>query len=249
MDLYRRQELHSHYLANLTPDHDEQVWRFVSALTSQRIVMDWQPGKLSLATLVEREKRLAGSANQNLEWKWYEALDMHGQLAAELNKAQYEADDLEAFMAVEIDQLAMQDTQLKVHKANSFADLSIVFGLQEAVWQQPMSERLQAAYESWLQDPLAVSYFWVDIDGQPVSSAWVGYTQQSQFAGLWAGSTLPDYRGRGCYRALINARAQEAKSRGIKYLTIDAAPSSEPIVASLGFEAISRTRPYTISCQ
>ena len=224
MGLYRRQDLHSHYLANLTPDHDEQVWRFVSALTSQRIVMDWQPGKLSLANLVEREKRLVGSANQNLEWKWYEALDMHGQLA-------------------------MQDTQLKVHKANSFADLSIVFGLQEAVWQQPMSERLQAAYESWLQDPQAVSYLWVDIDGQPVSSAWVGYTQKSQFAGLWAGSTLPDYRGRGCYRALINARAQEAKSRGIKYLTIDAAPTSEPIVASLGFEAISRTRPYTISCQ
>jgi len=93
----------------------------------------------------------------------------------------------------------MQNTELKVHKANSFADLSTVFGLQETVWQQPMSERLQDAYESWQHNPQVVSYFWVNIDGKPVSSAWIGYTQQSQLAGLWAGSTLPEYRGRGCF--------------------------------------------------
>jgi len=247
MDLYRRQELHSNHLANLVPEHDEQVWRFVSSMTGQRMVMDWQSGKLSLAKLVEREKRLARRANQNLEWKWYEALDQTGELAAQLTKAQYEADDLETFMVVSIDRLTMPATGLKVLRANSFADLSIVFGLQEKIWQQPMSERLQAAYESWLHDPQAVSYFWVEIDGTPVSSAWIGYTEQSQFAGLWAGSTLPDYRGRGCYLALINARAQEAKKRGVKYLTIDAASSSEAIVKPMGFEALSLTRPYTYS--
>jgi len=44
--------------------------------------------------------------------------------------------------------------------------------------------------------------------------------------------------------ALVWARAQEAIARECKYLTIDALPSSRPIVERLGFELLSMTIPY-----
>ncbi len=44
--------------------------------------------------------------------------------------------------------------------------------------------------------------------------------------------------------ALVWVRAQEAIARECKYLTIDALPSSRPIVERLGFELLSMTIPY-----
>ena len=65
------------------------------------------------------------------------------------------------------------------------------------------------------------------------------------FAGLWGGSTLAAYRGRGLYTALLAARVREARARGVPYLTIDAGAMSRPIVARHGFEVIT----YATACE
>ena len=38
----------------------------------------------------------------------------------------------------------------------------------------------------------------------------------TEFAGIWGGSTLPEFRGRGIYRALVAARARSAVARGVR---------------------------------
>ncbi|MFC5079754.1 hypothetical protein ACFPCW_18830 [Vibrio thalassae] len=43
------------------------------------------------------------------------------------------------------------------------------------------------------------------------------------------------FRGKGFYSQLLNKRIAEAKSRGMKYLTIDASDMSKPIVEKRGF--------------
>jgi hypothetical protein len=43
--------------------------------------------------------------------------------------------------------------------------------------------------------------------------SWSG-NPDSEFAGLWSGSTVPGWRGRGAYRALVARRAQLAEQRG-----------------------------------
>ena len=55
--------------------------------------------------------------------------------------------------------------------------------------------------------------------------------------GLWGGGTLPAWRGRGIYRALVAYRAGLAASRGYRYLTVDASADSEPIRAAWVFAA------------
>ena len=53
---------------------------------------------------------------------------------------------------------------------------------------------------------------------------------------LAGGATLPEARGRGCYRALVRARWDEAMTRGLQGLAVQAQyKSSAPILRRLGF--------------
>jgi GNAT superfamily N-acetyltransferase len=69
----------------------------------------------------------------------------------------------------------------------------------------------------------------------------------TEFATLWGGSTLPGWRRRGIYRALVHRRAQVAVARGRRYLEVDASSESRPILERLGFRAVTQTRPYVWS--
>jgi GNAT superfamily N-acetyltransferase len=54
------------------------------------------------------------------------------------------------------------------------------------------------------------------------------------------GVVLPALRGRGVYRALVSARLEHARSRGISLATCQAGRMSAPILERLGFETVCR---------
>lgn len=91
-------------------------------------------------------------------------------------------------------------------------------------------------------DRLGVYLAWDE--GVPASAAWIRFPPASAFASLWGGATLPGHRGRGLYSALLATRAQEARRRGLRYLTVDAGAMSRPIVERLGFERLAAARGY-----
>jgi hypothetical protein len=72
----------------------------------------------------------------------------------------------------------------------------------------------------------------------------VEYRSASDFAGLWGGGTLPAWRGRGVFRALVAHRAHLAAARGFRYLQLDATPQSGPILRRLGFTKLATTTPF-----
>ncbi|WP_030611852.1 GNAT family N-acetyltransferase [Streptomyces sclerotialus] len=78
----------------------------------------------------------------------------------------------------------------------------------------------------------------------PVSAARMELPATAPFATLWGGGTLPEWRGRGLYRALIAHRARIAAARGYPYLQVDASDRSRPILQRLGFTALTTTTPY-----
>lgn len=65
----------------------------------------------------------------------------------------------------------------------------------------------------------------------------------SQFAGLYGGGTRPAYRSRGCYRAVVAARARDAQALGARWLQVDALPTSRPILERMGFQRLTDTWP------
>jgi GNAT superfamily N-acetyltransferase len=84
------------------------------------------------------------------------------------------------------------------------------------------------------------------VDGQVVSGGRVDFEEGIEFAGLFGGITLPEFRGRGLYRASVAKRAELARERGYRWLYSDALPTSRPILERLGFVAITTTTPFVI---
>src|SRR5205085_5270908 len=77
-------------------------------------------------------------------------------------------------------------------------------------------------------------------DGQPVARASAAFGERG--ATLFGGSTLPEARGRGAYRALVAARWEDAVARGTPVLVTQAGPMSRPILGRLGFRELCEIR-------
>jgi GNAT superfamily N-acetyltransferase len=87
--------------------------------------------------------------------------------------------------------------------------------------------------------------FWVaEVDGRVVCAGRLTPVPGTDFAGIWGGSTLPDFRGRGIYRALVAARARGALDRGIRYINSDCTDMSRPILERSGLRPVTTTTPY-----
>ena len=82
------------------------------------------------------------------------------------------------------------------------------------------------------------------VDGKAVSGGRVDFEDGVEFAGLFGGFTLPEFRGRGLYRATVAKRAELARERGYRLLYSDALPTSRPILERLGFVPITTTTPF-----
>lgn len=86
---------------------------------------------------------------------------------------------------------------------------------------------------------------WVaEADGQVVSAGRLEPVAGTDFAGIWGGSTLEAWRGRGIYRAMTAARARSALRMGKTLINSDSTEDSRPILERYGFLKVSTTTPY-----
>jgi hypothetical protein len=89
------------------------------------------------------------------------------------------------------------------------------------------------------------SELWIaEVGDRVVSGGRLTPVEGTDFAGIWGGSTLPELRGRGIYRALVAARARSAVARGIRYIHSDCSDMSRPILERSGLRAVTTTTPY-----
>lgn len=76
------------------------------------------------------------------------------------------------------------------------------------------------------------------VDGKPAARGSASYSEHG--VTLFGGSTLPEMRGRGAYRAVVAARWRDAVERGTPILVTQASPMSFPILTRLGFREVCR---------
>jgi GNAT superfamily N-acetyltransferase len=88
-------------------------------------------------------------------------------------------------------------------------------------------------------DPDNITYL-AFLDGKPVARASGSFGEHA--VSLFGGSTLPEARGHGAYRALVAARWEDAVERGTPVLVTQASPMSRPILARLGFREVCEIR-------
>lgn len=119
-----------------------------------------------------------------------------------------------------------------VRQVSDDADMHRIAAMESEVWNEDWS---------WLAADLiartrggGITVLVVEAGGRIVSAAWLVFNAGTEFAGLWGGSTLASWRGRGLYRALVARRAALAVAQGVRYLQVDASDDSrDPRTARL----------------
>jgi ribosomal protein S18 acetylase RimI-like enzyme len=181
------------------------------------------------------------------EWKHY-SHDPPPDLTRRLEAAGLKPEEAEALLVAEIAALDLEPAvpagvEVVVAGDPEAVDLVVavhdeVFGVGGASLRRPLLAALERP------DPQALGV--VALAGRrPVAAARAEFHEGTDFASLWGGGTLPEWRGRGIFRALVARRAALAAARGYRYLQVDALPTSEPILARLGFVRLATTTPYT----
>ncbi len=121
-------------------------------------------------------------------------------------------------------------------------DLTRMLASQESVFgtgRGPGIESSLAELES------GDSEFWIaEVGDRVVCGGRLTPVPGTEFAGIWGGSTLPEFRGRGIYRALLAARARAALARGVRLIHSDCTDMSRPILERSGLRAVTTTTPY-----
>jgi ribosomal protein S18 acetylase RimI-like enzyme len=126
------------------------------------------------------------------------------------------------------------------------ADMRRIAALESAVWGQDWSWLGENLIGRIAAAPDDIAVVAAEAGGEVVCAAWLAFFPPGpdSFARLLGGSTLPQWRGRGIYRALVAARAQRAAARSVKYLQVYASGDSAPILRRLGFRAVTTTTAY-----
>ncbi len=177
--------------------------------------------------------------DQAVQWKVY-GHDEPRSLPEVLAAAGFTLVETETLMVLDMDHHELEaalPTGIEVRRFETADALADVAAVALAAFGASF-DGLIAEFEARL--PLGTLAFYIAYDGAlPVAAARLEMPQQGEFAGLYGGGTVPAYRGRGIYRNLVAARAQEARARGYRYVNIEAASSSKPILERLGFAAVS----------
>jgi GNAT superfamily N-acetyltransferase len=158
----------------------------------------------------------------------------------------FEAEESEALVVLDLEAgptALLQPVTHDVRRITNLDKLSDVAIIYEGVWQEDFTFLHERLANDLRHDPDHICVYAAYVDGMPASSAWIYFHEGSQFASLWGGSTLPAYRKRGLYSALLAARAQEAHRRGVRFLTVDASPMSRSILQSFGFQWLTTIYP------
>ena len=103
---------------------------------------------------------------------------------------------------------------VRLREVTARADLDRIAAMEAAVWNEPRGWLADGLEKEIGADPEALTVVVAEAGDEVVSAGWVRYVRGTAFATLWGGSTLPEWRRRGIYRALVGYRARLAEARG-----------------------------------
>jgi hypothetical protein len=248
------EQLRGHVSANLpegvTVERDGPLMRYLG-LGNGGFVLYRDLGGLrgaELDALIERQVRFFSERGERFEWKLH-GHDQPADLAERLVAHGFEPEELEAVVIGPVAPLASAPVRdipgVRLREVTDRADLFRIAAMEEQVWGDGSRDWLAEALDAEIKaDPENLVIVVAEADGRVVCAGWIRFVPGTEFAGLWGGSTLLEYRGMGIYKAVVEHRARRAAERSYKYLQVDASPDSRPILERLGLIQVATTTPY-----
>lgn len=197
--------------------------------------------------VIRRQCDYFANHGKPVEWTVY-SHDAPPDLRQRLAHHGFEAEETETIVVLALDSMlptlcdpVVKDVR-RIRDATGLVDVAA--SRREDSDPEPEQREINQRLARELREiPDQLSIYVAYCDGEPVSSGWMRYAPGRPFASLWGGSTRPGYRHRGFYTALVAARAQEARDRGARFLTVDAQSMSRPILVALGFQELTQATP------
>lgn len=184
---------------------------------------------------------------RRMEWKYY-AYDRPADLPDRLRAAGLEPGEEEALMVADVadvpTDLAPPDG-VRLVTVSDEDGLRLVQSVHDEVFGEDHGPMIASMLERLRSTPEALAPVLALAGETPVCAARIDFHAGTDFASLWGGGTLPEWRGKGIYRAMVSYRTRLAVERGYRYLRTDALSNSRPILEKLGFERLTTTIPYT----
>ena len=198
---------------------------------------------------IAAQKRYFTNRGTPVEWKYYD-YDQPADLPERLRAAGFEPEDEELMLVAEtaaISHDVVLPDGIRLVPVIDEAGVDAMMTVNELAFGEPSPELSERLHDQLREAPDLLQMVVAMAGDEPVSAARVEFIPGTDFAGLWGGGTVPAWRGRGIFRALVAYRAGLAAARGYRYLQVDALPTSRPILQRLGFEPVASTTPYVFT--
>lgn len=199
-----------------------------------------------LDRLIARQRDYFAARGESVEWKTY-GHDQPPDLTDRLRAAGFVPEDEETLLVGLTTQMAVEPVLpdgVVLRRVTSEADMHRIADMESAVWDTNRNRTADQLTREVAESPDNIVVLIAEAGGQVVCAGWLTFQPGTDFAGLWGGATLRQWRGRGIYHALVARRAQLAAARGVPYLQVDASSDSAPILRRLGFQPLTTTTPY-----
>ena len=195
---------------------------------------------------IQQNLALFSERGHSFEWKTYDH-DTPGDLRQRLLIYGFVAEDEEALLALDLTQAPQglfKPVKADVRRVTGPEGIDDIHQIEQSVWGHDFDNLRRVLNEELAENPAGISLYVAYVGGEPAACAWIRFYEGKDFADLWGGSTIEKFRRKGLYTALVAVRAQEARQRGARFLTIDASPMSRPICEKIGFKFLTNTQPF-----
>jgi GNAT superfamily N-acetyltransferase len=200
----------------------------------------------ALDALIARQVAFFSERGELFEWKLH-GHDLPDDLDARLLDAGFEPQDTETVEIASVSAATgapVLPDGVTLRETRALEDIERMVAMEDRVWGNDGSALIHDLAAELEAMPDALTIVLAEAGGEVVSAGWMRFPHRTEFATLWGGSTLPEWRRRGIYRALVAYRANLAAARGVRYLEVDASDDSRPILERIGFQAVTTTTPF-----
>jgi GNAT superfamily N-acetyltransferase len=221
------------------------VIRHVSLTSEPGFVIFSELDDVHADAVIDEQITYFRKLKQPFEWKVFD-YDQPLDLKEKLRAKGFTIEEPEALMLfdlIEGDSLQKIPVRSEIKHITTEQGIWDIVRLEDEVWgdsHQELGERLIRDLHNDIEELFVYAAY---VDGKAVSAAWMYLHEDTPFASLWGGSTLPEYRKKGYYISLLGIRALEAAARGYQILMVDASSMSQPILEKHGFKCHALSTP------
>src|SRR4051794_12603166 len=187
-------------------------------------------------------------ASTGLEWEWkHYSYDQPVDLPDRLLAAGLLPDPVESLMVAELADLDVEvvlPEGVRLAAVNGPAGVDALVQAVDEAFEEPHDELGAHILSALAVQPPILAAIVAMAGERPIAAGRIALPPSGEFASLWGGGTVPAWRHRGVFRALVAHRAAIARDLGYRYLQVDAAAASRPILLRLGFVELAKTTPY-----